>query len=60
MEGVIPEESELRKAADTYIAKVSGAWIVPFTTDLLETIADRWINLDQHEMKLLIKMKWLK
>lgn len=53
MEGVIPEESELRKAADTYIAKISGAWIVPFTTDLLETIADRWINLDQHEMTII-------
>lgn len=55
MEGVIPEESELRKAADTYIAKISGAWIVPFTTDLLETIADRWINLDQHEMTIIDK-----
>ena len=60
MEGLIPEESELRKAADTYIAKVSGAWIVPFTTDLLETIADRWINLDQHEMTIIDKDEMVK
>lgn len=60
MDGVIPEESELRKAADTYIAKVSGACIVPFTTDLLETIADRWISLDQHEMTIIDKDEMVK
>ena len=42
--GVIPEGCELRKAADEYISRISGAWTVPFTTDLLETIADRWMN----------------
>ena len=42
--GVIPEECELRKAADEYISRISGAWTIPFTTDLLETIADRWME----------------
>lgn len=42
--GVIPEGCELRKAADEYIGRISGAWVVPFTTDLLETIADRWME----------------
>lgn len=42
--GVIPEGCELRKAADEYISRISGAWTVPFTTDLLETIADRWMR----------------
>lgn len=42
--GVIPEGCELRKAADEYIGRISGAWTVPFTTDLLETIADRWME----------------
>ncbi len=43
--GVIPEGCELRKAADEYIGRISGAWTVPFTTDLLETIADRWMKM---------------
>lgn len=43
--GVIPEGCELRKAADEYINRISGAWTVPFTTDLLETIADRWMEM---------------
>lgn len=42
--GVIPEGCELRKAADEYISRISGAWTVPFTTDLLEEIADRWME----------------
>lgn len=42
--GIIPEGCELRKAADEYISRISGAWTVPFTRDLLETIADRWMN----------------
>ena len=42
--GVITEGCELRKAADEYIGRISGAWTVPFTTDLLETIADRWME----------------
>ena len=42
---VIPEGCELRKAADEYINRISGAWTVPFTTDLLETIADRWMEM---------------
>ena len=41
--GSLPEEYELRKIANMYIEVISGAWIVPFTTDLLETIADRWM-----------------
>lgn len=41
---VITEGCELRKAADEYIGRISGAWTVPFTTDLLETIADRWME----------------
>lgn len=43
--GVIPEGCELRKAADEYINRISGAWTVPFTTDLLEKIADRWMEM---------------
>jgi len=43
--GVIPEGCELRKAADEYINRISDAWTVPFTTDLLETIADRWMEI---------------
>lgn len=43
--GVILEGCELRKAADEYISRISGAWTVPFTTDLLETIADRWMEM---------------
>lgn len=43
--GVIPEGCELRKAADEYIGRISGAWTVPFTTDLLETIANRWVEM---------------
>ena len=43
--GVISEGCELRKAADEYISRISGAWTVPFTTDLLETIADRWMEM---------------
>lgn len=42
--GIIPEGCELRKAADEYIGRISGAWTVPFATDLLETIADRWMR----------------
>lgn len=42
--GVIPVDYELRKAADIYIDRISGAWTVPFTQDLLGTIADRWTN----------------
>lgn len=42
--GVIPKDYELRKAADDYINRISGAWTVPFTTDLLGTIADRWME----------------
>ena len=42
--GIIPEGCELRKAADEYISRISGAWTVPFTTDLLETICDRWME----------------
>lgn len=34
---------ELRKIADAYIEKVGGAWIMVLTTNLLETIADRWM-----------------
>ena len=41
--GVIPKGSQLRSAANVYIDKIAGAWISPFTTDLLEAIADRWI-----------------
>lgn len=40
--GVIPEECELRKAADEYIGRF--AWTVQFMTDLLGTIADRWME----------------
>ena len=43
--GIISEEHELRKAADEYIGRISGAWTVPFTTDLLETIANRWMEM---------------
>lgn len=39
--GVIPEGCELRKAADEYIGRISGAWTVPFTTDLLENCFHR-------------------
>ena len=42
--GIIPENCELRRVADVYISKIPGAWTVPFTTDLLETIADRWMT----------------
>lgn len=48
--GAIPEGWELRKAADEYINRIFGAWTVQFTTDLLETIADRWMEM----------VKWLK
>lgn len=36
---------ELRKIADAYIEKVGGAWIMVLTTNLLETIADRWMEM---------------
>lgn len=42
--GVIPEGCELRKAANEYINRIYGAWTVPFMTDLLETIANRWME----------------
>ena len=42
--GVIPVNYELRKAADVYINRIAGAWTVPFTQDLLGTIADRWME----------------
>lgn len=42
--GIIPENCELRRVADVYISTIPGAWTVPFTTDLLETIADRWMT----------------
>lgn len=43
-EGVIPKESRLKQEADVYKEKVGGAWTIPFTTDLLETIADKWFE----------------
>ena len=36
---------ELWKIADAYIEKVGGAWIMVLTTNLLETIADRWMEM---------------
>lgn len=42
--GVIPVNYELRKAADVYINRISGAWTVPFSQDLLCTIANRWME----------------
>lgn len=43
--GALDQDCELRKIADIYIEKVQGAWIVSFTTDLLDTIAKRWVSL---------------
>lgn len=43
--GAIPEKSELRTIADAYIEEVGGAWFMVLTTNLLETIADRWMEM---------------
>lgn len=43
--GTIPEKSELRTIADAYIEEVGGAWVMVLTTNLLETIADRWMEM---------------
>ena len=40
--GVFQNGSKLSDAADFYQKTIHGAWIVPITTDFLETIAHRW------------------
>lgn len=42
--GVIPEGCKLRDAADFYKGNINGCWTIPFATDLLETIANRWME----------------